>query len=127
MQVGTYDNNIAFLIDIKLIGASELVDEDGWLRKLFESETQVISGIQNFSKPTEISLVNPMYNVCLDESNVGRMFGCVKSLGELQNQSELHGRPTRLAIKSRHFESNAIVLFLQLSNSPIATSFSRPL
>ena len=48
MQVNTYDNNIAFLIDIKLIGCSELIDEDGWLRKLFESETQVRSRTNNF-------------------------------------------------------------------------------
>ena len=42
MQVNTYENNYCFLIDIKLLGDDELRNENGWLRKLFESDTKVI-------------------------------------------------------------------------------------
>jgi len=41
MQVNTYENNICFLIDIKILGDFELSSKNGWLRKLFESQTKM--------------------------------------------------------------------------------------
>jgi len=41
MQVNTFENNYCFLIDIKLLGDHELRDENGWLRKIFESDLKV--------------------------------------------------------------------------------------
>ena len=41
MQINTFENNICFLIDVKLLGHHQLKDEDGWLRKILESENKV--------------------------------------------------------------------------------------
>jgi len=41
MQINTFENNICFLIDVKLLGHHQLKDEDGWLRKILESEIKV--------------------------------------------------------------------------------------
>jgi len=41
IQINTFKNERCYLIDILEIGNDELKNEDGWLRKMFQNETQV--------------------------------------------------------------------------------------
>ena len=41
VQINTYQNEICFLIDIKLLGDQILRNKNGWLRKALESPTKV--------------------------------------------------------------------------------------
>ena len=43
VQINTYQNEICFLIDIKLLGDQILRKKDGWLRQALESSTKVFS------------------------------------------------------------------------------------